>query len=293
MIKLPKARIMPRWTPEKYHRDPCPTPSLSASVAHAIVSQSPLHGYTIHPRLGGIEREATKAMDQGSIIHAMMLGKGAALAVFDVEDFRRAEVREARALAEAAGRIVLKKSDFERLSDIAAKLTNKCAAAGFPLTGKSEVAIKWWDRSPETGEPILCRSMLDHVFLESGLIIDLKKVNSAHPYDCARHFVEYGYDIANAAYSRALGGLRPDLMGRTDFVYLFVEIEPPYSVLPARPDGALREIGRIRWERALTLWERGLTTGAWPDYCEGSPVTLTAPGYVVRDELGELGAEYL
>ena len=34
-----------------YHADPCPVPSLSAGVAHTLLTQSPLHAKYCHPRL--------------------------------------------------------------------------------------------------------------------------------------------------------------------------------------------------------------------------------------------------
>jgi hypothetical protein len=66
-------------------------------------------------------------------------------------------------------------------------------------------------------------------------------------------------------------------------VYVFVEIEPPYSVVPARPDGALRHHGTLRWEHAVRTWKRCLDSGDWPGYCDGV-TTLEAPGWITAGE---------
>ena len=58
----------------EYIADPCPEPSLSASIAHTIVMESPLHAFIQHPRLniGAIEHGSNK-MDIGTIVHGMVL----------------------------------------------------------------------------------------------------------------------------------------------------------------------------------------------------------------------------
>jgi hypothetical protein len=55
----------------------------------------------------------------------------------------------------------------------------------------------------------------------------------------------------------------------------------------------MREIGAQRWSRAVELWQRGLATDEWPHYTEHDPVTLETPPYLIREELGELGSDYL
>jgi hypothetical protein len=84
-----RARIL-KVTPEQYLADPCKTPSLNATTAHAIVGESPLHGFTQHPRLGGnpYGGAGTKAMNDGQLIHSLLLRKGKELAIIDAPDFR-------------------------------------------------------------------------------------------------------------------------------------------------------------------------------------------------------------
>ena len=55
-------------------------------------------------------------MDGGTVLHTLMLEQGRGAAVFEVTDFRTAEVRRARDTALVAGRMLLKESDSERMS---------------------------------------------------------------------------------------------------------------------------------------------------------------------------------
>jgi hypothetical protein len=292
MTDLPPARILD-VTEAEYFADPSATPSLSHSIAHILLSRSPYHAWAAHPKLGGYappaeasdtdEEPDEKAFDEGKIIHSLMLGKGVEVEVCHFDDFRKKEAREQRDAARAAGRVPVIAAKYESMVKSAEVLRDRCRAAGFPLIGESEVAIEWYEQG-EHG-PIVCRCRIDQLFLDMGVILDIKKIRNAHPRKAARTFVEYGYDLQECCYKRAVAALRPELRGRTDFVFLYMETLAPNLVVPARPDGAFREIGQLRWERALKLWERCLAMGDWPGYANG-PVTLEAPAYVISEQIG-------
>lgn len=280
------ARIL-EVSEDGYHNDPCAVPSLSASIAHTLISECPEKAYAAHPRLGGVRRDPTKAMDAGTLIHKLLLREGKEIAVIDAPDFRTKDAREQRADAYLAGRLPVLQHDYAEKLAIAEILRERLAARGFEFTGQSEVAVEWTDVG--TNGPVLCRSRFDHVFLDQGVIYDLKKCASSRPRDLARHLVDYGYDIQFEAYRRALAQLRPEFEGRVQMTFLFVEIEPPYSVVPATLDGAFREIGDARWSNAVHMWERCLETGFWPGYCNGV-ATLQAPRWVIAEHLETMEA---
>lgn len=278
------ARIL-NVTEDEYHKDPCATPSLSASIAQILITESPLHAWLRHPRLGATPDEATVATNEGTVLHKLLLGKGAEIAVINMPDFRTNAAKEARDSASAAGQVPIIKHKFAAIEAAAAMLRERCEKFGFPLTGESEVAIEWTDET-EAGE-VLCRSRLDHVFIDAGVIYDVKKSRSVNPKYLAKNIVELGYDLQQAAYTRALAALKPELEGRIDFVFLFCELDPPHSVVPVRLDGAFREIGTRRWQQALYTWERCLRRSEWPGYCDGI-VTLDPPAYVLNQYLADL-----
>ena len=61
----------------EYHADPCAPISLSRGIAHMLIRQSPEHAHWHHPKLGGHDDiKVTSMMDDGSVIHELLLGKG-------------------------------------------------------------------------------------------------------------------------------------------------------------------------------------------------------------------------
>jgi hypothetical protein len=278
----PLARII-ECSEEEYFSDPCAVPSLSQSIAHTLITKSPLHAWTEHPRLGGAQLEddedESPALQAGKVIHKLLLGKGADVDVLPFDNYRTKVAQEAKRAARESGRVPM----LERVySDIVASVeTIKANLALFDVefSGQSEVAIEWHEQG-EHG-PVLCRGRMDHLILDRGIIYDVKKILSAHPETCGRHTCEYGYYLQRAAYVSAVSKLRPDLAGRIQMRYLFVEVEPPYAIYPAPLDGELEHIGEMYWERAVLVWERCLRRNEWPAYVKpGKPVTpVMAPGY--------------
>jgi len=267
----------------EYFRDPCATPSLSASIAKVLIMESPAHAYDIHPKLGNRPRKPTDAMDSGTLVHTLLLGRGTQIQVVDAPDFRTKAAQETRDAAVNAGRLPVLRHKLDAAEKVAAQIKTRIAAFGIAIDKMAELAIRW-DEPGEDG-PVPCRGRLDHVDLDAGLIIDIKKTESAAPRKIARYMVDYGYDIQWAAYTRAVAALKPELAGRVEMLFLFVELDPPYVVVPAKPSGLLREFGTKRWERAVRLWERCLRENDWPGYVTETAI-LEPPAWMVAEELG-------
>jgi hypothetical protein len=281
------ARIL-EVTEAQYHADPCERPSLSHSIAHTLVTRSPRHAWLEHPRLGGQQRVATKAMDEGSVLHRLLLDAGADFDVLAFDDWRTKDARAERDDSVARGRIPLLVKDFERLHEAAKCLKQNAANQGFPLGlpgARSELSIEFTEQVEQ--DHVLCRCRIDQARADH-VLYDLKKVRSANPKDLERIIVASAYDIQAETYTRGYEQLVPEALGRSDFVFLFCETEPPYEVVPARLDGALREIGKRRWEKAVRLWRQLLAEGSWPwpGYVDGA-VILAAPAWVMSQELPE------
>lgn len=290
----PLARIL-ECSEKEYHADPCAVPSLSQSIAHTLVSQSPLHAWAQHPRLGklanaddddseGATEKEKWAITAGKVIHKLLLGKGAAIEVLDVKDYRTNYAKEARDAAKAAGRIPIKAHQYQELVDASDYVREQLRDLGFELTGESEIAFEW----QEDGEcgPVICRGQLDHVHLDRPQIVDVKKIRSAHPDMISRRIYEHGHDIQDTAYRRAVGKyLGVDPMA-VDFVFLFMEENPPYAITPVRLPPSFLEIGRQRWDRAILMWERCLRNNRWPDYADGRVIQIEPQPWVLTREIG-------
>lgn len=272
-----------RMSAEEYHTDPCSTPSLSASIAHVISSQSPLHAYARHPKLGGVPRKDTRAFDMGSLAHSLLLGAGKEIAVIEADDWKTKVAREARDDARAEGKIPVLVRDHDEAKDAADTLRQRFAGFGIVLDGDSETTA-FWTETTRDGAKVQCRGMQDHLKLPT--IYDLKSCRSASVGSCQRHVDSYGYAIQRAAYVSAMEKIRPDLAGRIDFVFVFFELAPPFAVTPVRLSGEFRELGERRWRRAVETWERCLRENYWPGYTE-SIVDLDPPRWALANDMDQ------
>lgn len=279
------ARILP-ISIDAYHADRIgERPTLSASIAQTLISRSPLHAWQQHPRLGGIGKAATKAMDAGTVIHKLVLGAGRDLFAIDAPDFRTKAAQTARDEARARGDVPILAHDLDEARTAADAIRARFADRGILFDGAAEVAIAWTEDTPSG--PVECRCMMDHLREDAGAIYDLKTARDASPDAAMRSMISNGYDIQYTAYCRALSQLRPDLVGRIDMLFLYAELDPPYAVMVGRPAGTLEELGTRRWERAVRSWGQCLAANQWPGY-EGVS-ELHAPMWALqREEMATL-----
>jgi hypothetical protein len=263
-----------------YSDNPCSVPYLSQSTANTLLDKSALHAWSEHPMLGNQRKPATKAMDKGQLLHKLVLGEGAEIEVIEADNYRTKLAQEIRDRAIEQHRVPMLAKDHDDIIRSLETIQNNIRAFGIALDGESEVGLEWTE--PGRTTDVLCRCRIDH--LTSSTIIDVKKTQSAHPKACARSVVNYGYHVQQAAYINAAAALKPELVGAIDYILLFIEVEPPYAVLPARLDGALAQMGQMRWQRAVLAWEECLATGHWPSYSAGI-ARLECPAWAMNDEM--------
>jgi hypothetical protein len=270
-------------SPAEYHADPAPDPSLSASIARLMLERSPRHARLAHPRLGGQSVEPTASQDRGSLLHRLVLGRGADIDVIEAADWRTKAAQEAREQARASGRIPILAHAMQAAKEAAEAIARELRALGIDLAGQSEVALLWQEAA-EHGT-IWCRGMLDHVVERDGrlLILDLKTCESAHPEACMRTAINFGYDIQCEAYTRVAEMAWPEWAGRVDFLFVFAEHAPPHGVTVARLDALMLQRGRRRWAAAVETWSRCLATDTWPGYA-AAPTTLLSPAWLLYRE---------
>ncbi len=265
-----QARILD-VTPDEYHA----RPGLSSSKAKTLIAKSPLHAKSER------ERDPTKSLDRGNVIHRLVLGKGRDYAVVQANDWRTNVAKAARDEARAQGLVPVLVGDFEEYALAAEKIRVTLADRGYVLDGASELAVEWLEET-EHGD-VTCRGMMDHVWLETGVIFDLKITADAAPSFVERNAENLGYAIQSAAYTRALVALRPELAGRVDFLFAFCEAEEPYAINVCRPDGMFRELGERRWIRAVNTWGHCEKSGTWPAYGVGVN-QLSPPAWALARE---------
>ncbi len=248
--------------------------SLNYSIAKVLVTESPLHAKHLHPRLDGQPWTPTPESDEGLVFHSLLLEGGSGLSIIDADDWRTKAAKEARDAARAAHLVPVLAGKIDETKRAVEIIRSRMLDLGLELDGQSELPVAWTEKSAHG--PVLCRGKIDHVSTRIGRILDIKTTGwPVSPENCARHIYDGGYDIQFAANTSWLEKFVPDLVGRTKFVFVFCERNPPYAVTPVELDGQFKHLGRQRWQRAVERWAKCLRDKSWPAYV--SKVTTVEP----------------
>lgn len=266
-------------------------PSLNATVLKAFITDSPLHGWTQHPKLNPEYEEKTASkFDLGTAVHALVLqgeqiteehavfqvddeavrtatlvrvdGKPFAL-IADDDEWRTNAAKDVRDEARRRGLTPLLTKQWKQTRTIAEKIRAQLPAhhADPPLfvAGKAEQTLVWRDRG------VLCRARLDWLHDSLECADDLKSTGrSANPHTWERTTMwAIGADI-QAAFT--LRGLRAALGVESTFRFVLAETEPPYAISVITPSEQALALSNAKIDVALEKWKRCLTEDHWPAY---------------------------
>ncbi len=260
-----------------YHADPVADISLSSGCAKVLVRRSPLHAHHTHPRLGGAAQEAANAaMNSGTILHRLILGKGDDYVTVVADDWRTKAAREARAEIEARGHVAVLEHKLAELQAgaLAAReqMRQHPACEGFFQPGMSEAVL-----IAREG-PTWLRCMVDRLPSdEHWPMFDVKTTGkSAAPADMQRSIlIEYAFQRSFYARVKRGVGLR-----HPDMVFIGVEQKAPHGVAVFSCDAELEAIADMEVERAVAGWTRAMQTGVWPGYTR-QVVMVGAPAWAL------------
>lgn len=252
------------------------------------VLRSPAHfrSWLVQPR------EPTPAMQFGTAVHMAVLEPQrfqATYAECPAYDRRTKEGREKAAEWEAAngGKTPLAPEQMSAIGTIREALRAHAGAARLLGAGRPEVSAFWTDE--ETG--IECKARAD--FLSGwpdrpDTVVDLKTTQNAGAESFARAVANFGYDVQAALY---VDGFRRVLRRYVRFVFLAVEVEPPYAVAAYEASVTLLSVGRAKYRAALRLLEWCRRNDSWPAYQpDGEIEELNLPGWAASraNEIEEL-----
>lgn len=259
---------------EVYHSDPVVTPSLSSSVAKAIIAQSPRHAWQAHPRLNkgllDVIEKPTPAMDAGTAAHKLILGKGRAIKEIVADDFKTKAAREARDAARAAGMVPVlsdRMANIRMLREAFFDQIQGTEVADLFNDGIGEVTGVWQDDL----EDVWCRMRIDWLpdkARDGGHIslVDVKTTGgSAAPEDWQRTAFDLGYDYQDSFYQRGARALIDNVRSVTMY-FVVLEQDAPYGLSVHRFGGQAFAEAEVCVELAISLWSKCLHENKWPGY---------------------------
>jgi hypothetical protein len=251
----------------EYHADPCPRPSLSASLATVLAQSTPRHAMLQHARLNpDHEPENRQTFDLGDAFHTLMLGKGARLRMIKAPDYRTKAAQAKRDRAYEIGRTPMLEHQWHatkamvRAARAQLAQTDDAAELFQPGGGRSETTLVW-----QEGD-VWCRCRIDRLSNQGYLFADLKSTDgTANPEEYGRRqFFDHGHHIKAAFYRRGLKAV----LGIENAQPLFVVVErkPPYGLAVMAPDPEALALGEMEVERALRTFGWCLHNDFWPGY---------------------------
>ena len=284
-----KPVLLPGVPAGTYHADDFgDLPTLSRSIAHMGITVSWRHAAAAHPRLAGtIARRESKAMDHGSLVHALLLGGEEGLEILSprFKDFRTKDAQNVRDAAYLEGRTPILDSDFRAaLFAVEILMPEICRVVGEVLGEPYRNAVYWpdfgrelvvlWEEetvpfAPELHEIARCRARWDLYLPEAALIADLKVVTGGRWAQAAPFIRQLNSEADSgamqaASYLQGLAAVHPETAGRGTFVFLRAEPYPPYSVVPIVVTEGLRQLGEERWMRGVAGWAKCMASRVWP-----------------------------
>lgn len=237
----------------------CP-PSLNSSVAHALLTRSPKHAWTKHPRLNPAwAPDDDRGFDMGTAAHGVLL-EGRTLDVVPFDNYRKKSAQELRdAIIERGGIPALEPQAraVEQMVAVArAKLFGSPDLAGY-REFLAEQTILW----EQDGAWLRCRP--DWMTLDHAVIVSFKTTTNAEPDAFLRHALMMGYDVQSAF---ELAGVKAATGVDARYVWLASECEPPYAASLVGLSPALLNMAQSKLSVAVDLWRDCLTRDHWPAY---------------------------
>jgi hypothetical protein len=249
-------------------------PTLSASIAHQLLTASPRHAWTNHPRLNpNYQPVSDDKFDIGTCAHSILLEGIEVAEVVQADSWRTAWAKEARDEIRSRGKVPLLPKQWDELHAMVDAVAVQIQALDLdpiPLTdGKPEQTMVWSE------DGVLCRARIDWLH-SNGDVCDVKTTSRlAVGWDRGPLF-DHGCDVQASLYRRgliALTGIEPK------WTWLVIETQPPYGLIPYRLTAPVLALGDAKVDRALHLWRECLANDSWPLY-PAEPVDAQLPPWV-------------
>src|SRR5215475_12610210 len=283
MTTITSPGIYYTMTSSEYFSDPCPRPSLTQSLAKALLDQSALHAKYAHPRLRPAqdadddeEKEPYRAaLAIGNAAHLLMIGRGKQLAIGEFESWRTNKAKDFKSEATLAGKVPILATHFSRANEMMQASRLQLGAAGWKnafRNGHGEVVLAWEE------DGLWFRTMIDWMTNPTEVYDYKTGGGSFAPHVIGLKMEADGWDVQAAMHERALDALDPKGMGKRRFRYAAQENYPPYALVPVELNEHWLTMGRKKLEHAIGIWRQCMTSGIWQSY-PSMPIVPDYPGY--------------
>lgn len=274
---------------EEYVKDPAPQPSVNAGTALALLTQSPRHAWTTHPRVNpDYQSEQSSRLDLGTIAHALLLeGDRSRVVVVEADDWRTKAAKEQRDAARAEGKLPILQADYDTVNEMV--ISAECAIA------ESELFDAWASAIPEQTliweeDGVWFRSRPDKLTPDYRVAFDFKTCGgTAHPAAFGRGvLISNGYDLQAALAVKGITALKNPQS--CTFIFVCQEIDPPYAVSFVSLAPQFLAIANERVTFAKLLWSKCLAEDRWPAY-PSRVCYVDPPGFYGMDAIDLSGEE--
>lgn len=256
-------------------------PGLSSTGIKAMLQAPAVYRWNAdHPK------PFKKAFEIGHAIHAKVLGVGLPAAVVPEAMLAAngaASTAAAKAFiaeARAAGKVVLKAEEWDRVDAMAEAVLDHPDASYLVSNGAPEVSLIWDD--PETG--VRCRGRLDYWHDGPNVAVDLKSAQSADPGHYPGTAVNFGADTQKVHYQDGTGLITG--RDRPRLLHVLVAKEPPYLVSVVELDAEFEAIAAERVRQAIDLYAKCEAADDWPGFAPGIH-RIAPPRWYRADDLEE------
>lgn len=266
---------------EDYHSDCCDGPSISSSGLRTLDSESPYVYWSysyLNPDRFPPEENAN--FDFGKAAHLLLLGEEGFNEQFvtQPEEIDGKPWQGNRTVCKLwkddqrqQRKLILTAKEINNLVGMSKVLAQDPIVQEGLLNGEIERSLIWKDK--ETG--IWLKARPDCMPVDSTLVVDLKSTASAHPLSARRSICDYGYHMQLALIGMGIKAITGRETPDDDYVLLFIEKNPPFSINIKPIDPTAIHYGRRQIRSALRKFADCIDKGEWPGYDDsGKPAKL-------------------
>jgi hypothetical protein len=236
-----------------YHGDPTDEGSLSQSRAKVLLDEggpAKFHAALTEPR---VEK---REFDEGTAVHAVLLGKGGERLVhIDGDNYRTKAAQEARDAAYTAGKTPMLTHQRQAVEKIVAGIPTEIR--DLFRHGQAEVSMFWRDPSG-----LWLRGQMDYYIPGVG-IIDLKTMRDTTNRAFTRAVWDHRYYMQAAWYRRGVEALTGELL---PYIVVGVEKTAPYLSRAKRITEDYLAVGEAHMDQAIATYLHCVETETWPGH---------------------------